>query len=265
MLKFGMPALIELETVEQHAALCGELGLDFIELNTNFPLQQIHKLDADTLNQLAEQYGIGYTIHLNDDLPVADFNPGVARAYCQSVLDAIEFSKKIGCKVLNLHIAEGAHYTTPSRIVYFYEAYKEDYLKGIKTFRDTCEAAVGDSGIRICMENSKAYFDFQKEALDLLLESPVFYLTLDIGHNHCSCYADEGWIKARSGRLKHMHMHDAIGSKQDHQPLGQGEMDIPAYLELAQQCCNTVLLEVKTVEGLRTSVAWLRKREKHGL
>lgn len=265
MLKFGMPALIELETVEQHAALCGELGLDFVELNTNFPLQQIHKLDADTLNQLAKQYGIGYTIHLNDDLPVADFNPGVARAYCQSVLDAIEFSKKIGCKVLNLHIAEGAHYTTPSRIVYFYEAYKDDYLRGMKTFRDACEKAVGDSGIRICMENSKAYFDFQKEALDLLLENPVFYLTLDIGHNHCSAYADEEWIKARSGKLKHMHMHDAIGSKQDHQPLGQGEMDIPAYLELAQQCCDTVLLEVKTAEGLRASVAWLRERETHEL
>ncbi len=261
MLKFGMPALIELDTVEEHAALCGELKLDFVELNTNFPLQQIHKMDVAVLNRLAAQYGIGYTIHLNDDLPVADFNPGVAKAYCQSVLDAIEFSKKIGCKALNLHIAEGAHYTTPSRIVYFYEAYKEEYLKGMKAFRDACEAAVGDSGICICMENSKAYFDFQKEALDLLLESPVFFLTLDIGHNHCSGYADEQWIRARANRLKHMHMHDAKGCKQDHQPLGQGEMDIPGYLELAKQCGCSVLLEVKTVEGLRSSVAWLRQHE----
>lgn len=264
MLKFGMPALIELDTVEAHAALCGELGLGFVELNTNFPMQQIHKMDAEELNRLAEKYKIGYTMHLNDDLPVADFNPGVAKAYCQSVLDAIAFSKQIGCKVLNLHIAEGAHYTTPSRIVYFYEAYKEEYLQGMKAFRDACEAAVGDSGIRICMENSKAYFDFQKEALELLLESPVFGLTLDTGHNHCSGYADEEWIKGKN-RLCHMHLHDAIGSKQDHQPLGQGEMDIPAYLELAQQCCDTVLLEVKTVEGLRSSVSWLRERGQYGL
>ena len=261
MLKFGMPALIELDTIEEHAALCGELGLDFVELNTNFPMQQIHKLDADMLNQLAKQYDIGYTMHLNDDLPVADFNPGIAKAYCQSVLDAIAFSKKIGCKVLNLHIAEGAHYTTPGRIVYFYEAYKEDYLKGMKNFRDACEEAVGDSGIRICMENSKAYFDFQKEALDLLLESPVFYLTLDVGHNHCSGYADEGWIRKRASHLRHMHLHNAIGSKQDHQPLSQGEVDVPKYLSLAEECGCTVLLEVKTVQGLRDSVAWLRKGE----
>lgn len=260
MLKFGMPALIELNTVGEHAALCGELGLDFVELNTNFPMQQIHRMDPEELNRLAKQYGIGYTIHLNDEMPVADFNPGIAKAYCQAVLDTVEFAKKIGCKVLNLHISEGAHYTTPSRIVYFYEAYREDYLKGITAFRDACETAIGDSGIHICMENSKAYFGFQKEALDILLESPAFALTLDIGHSHCSAYADEDWIRARSSRLLHMHMHDAKGSRQDHQPLGQGEMDIPGYLALAQQCDCTVLLEVKTLEGLRSSVAWLREK-----
>ena len=56
-----------------------------------------------------------------------------------------------------------------------------------------------------------------------------------------------------------MHLHDAKGTRQDHQPLGQGEMDIPAYLALAKERDCTVLLEVKTLEGLRQSVAWLRE------
>ena len=256
-MKFGMPALIEVDTVEGLAAVCGELGLSFVELNTNFPNQQTHLLNPEQLNALASKYGIGWTIHLNDEMPVADFCPSVAKGYQQAVLDTIELAKKIGCKCLNMHIAEGAHYTTPQRIVYFYEAYQTEYLEGMKQFRDLCEQAIGDSGIRICMENSKTYFDFQKEALDLLLESPVFALTLDVGHNHCSGYSDEAWIRQRE--LRHMHLHDARGTKQDHQPLGQGEMDIPAYLELAKERDCTVLLEVKTLEGLRQSVAWLRE------
>jgi len=260
MLRFGMPALIELETVEQTAALCGELGLDFIELNTNFPQQQVHRMDSGVLRSLAQKYGIFYTIHLNDEMPVADFNPLVADGYRKAVLETIEFAKKTGIQVLNMHISEGAHCTTPGRIVYFYEAYREEYLKGMKAFRDACEEAIGQSGIHICMENSRAYFDFQKEALDLLLESPVFALTLDIGHSHCSGYADEAWIRARSARLQHMHMHDAKGTKQDHQPLGQGDMDIPGYLALAEKVGCTVLLEVKTVAGLRESVRWIRER-----
>jgi sugar phosphate isomerase/epimerase len=260
MLKFGMPAMIELDTLEQTAALCGELGLDFVELNTNFPQQQVHLMDCAALRELAEKYGIFYTIHLNDEMPVADFNPLVAEGYRKAVLETIEFAKKLGIQVLNMHISEGAHFTTPGRIIYFYEAYREDYLKGIAAFRDACEEAIGDSGIHICMENSKAYFDFQKEALDVLLESPAFALTLDIGHSHCSGYADENWIRERSGRLMHMHMHDAKGAKQDHQPLGRGEMDIPGYLALAEKTGCTVLLEVKTVEGLRGSVRWIRER-----
>lgn len=265
MLKFGMPAMIELDTVEDTVALCARLGLDFVELNTNFPLQQVHALDPMKMRKLAEDYKIFYTMHLNDEMPVADFNPLVAEGYRKAVLEAIEFAKQVGIPVLNMHISEGAHFTTPQRIIYFYEAYREDYLRGIRQFRDACEAAIGDSDIHICMENSRAYFDFQKEALDLLLESPAFALTLDIGHNHCSGYADEAWIRQRGSRLMHMHMHDAKGTKQDHQPLGQGDMDIPAYLELALQTGCTVLLEVKTVEGLRESVRWIRQKEQEGI
>lgn len=260
MLKFGMPAMIELDTVEETAAICAGLGLDFVELNTNFPAQQVHAMDPEALKALAEKHGIFYTIHLNDEMPVADFNPLVADGYRKAVLEVIQFAKQAGIKVLNMHISEGARFTTPQRIIYFYEAYREAYLQGMRQFRDACETAIGDSGIHICIENSKAYFDFQKDALDLLLESPAFALTLDTGHNHCSGYADEGWIRERKHRLLHMHLHDAKGAKQDHQPLGQGEMDIPSYLTLAQDAGCTVLLEVKTVDGLRESVRWIRER-----
>ena len=92
----GMPALIELNTVEEHVALCARLGLNFVELNTNFPNQQLHLLDAKHLRALAEKHGIGYTIHLNDEMPVADFNPTVAKGYCDAVLEAISFADAIG-------------------------------------------------------------------------------------------------------------------------------------------------------------------------
>lgn len=253
MVTYGIPTLIELETVEQHCAVCAQLGLKFVELNTNFPRQQLHLLDADKLQALTKQYGIFFTIHLNDEMPVGDFNPTVAKGYTDAVLEAICFAKKAGVKVLNMHISEGAHYTRPDGVVYFYEAYREDYLQRMTAFRDACTEAIADSGIRICMENSKAYLPFQKEALDLLLESPAFALTLDIGHNYCSKFADEEWILARRHRLAHMHIHDAKNGTRDHLPLGQGELDISKYLTLANELNCTAVIEVKTLEGLKQS------------
>jgi len=50
---FGMPVLLETQPIEDCAALCGELGLDFIELNMNFPDYQADKLDIGRLNEAA--------------------------------------------------------------------------------------------------------------------------------------------------------------------------------------------------------------------
>ena len=41
---FGMPVLLELDTLEQNAALCRELGLSFVELNMNLPQYQLGEM-----------------------------------------------------------------------------------------------------------------------------------------------------------------------------------------------------------------------------
>lgn len=258
-MKFGMPTLIEVTSVEETAALCAKLGLSFVELNTNFPLHQPHLLDAAALNGLADRYGIGYTIHLNDEMAVAEFNPAVSEGYRKAVAQTIALAKKIGVKKLNMHLSDGAKYTMPDRVVLFYEAYCDEYLAQIRSFRDFCEQEIGNSGILICIENTNGFRDFQIAALDILLESPVFALTIDIGHNYCARCQDEDWIMNHCSRLRHMHMHDAKNGKNDHLALGEGELDIRKFAALAQSCDCTVVLETKTVDGLKKSVEWVKK------
>lgn len=260
MLTFGMPTLIETKSVEETVALCGELGLGFLELNTNFPAHQIHLLDAEQLNELGEKYGIFYTIHLNDEMAVAEFSPAVAAGYRQAVVDTIDFAKKIGAKKLNMHLSDGAKYTMPQEIVYFYGAYREEYLKQMEIFRNLCEDAIGDSGIRICLENTNGFKDYQLAALEILLQSPVFALTLDIGHNYCAKQVDEAWMMAHENRLCHMHMHDAKNGKNDHLALGDGELDIEKFLSLADTHDCTVVLETKTIDGLKKSAQWVKSK-----
>ena len=92
MLKFGMPTLIETQSIEQCAALCAEAGLSFIEMNMNLPQYQVQTMDAARLAAVAKQYGIGYTIHLDENMNVAEFNPDVAAAYRNSVVQTIELA-----------------------------------------------------------------------------------------------------------------------------------------------------------------------------
>lgn len=258
MISFGMPTLIETKTIEDCAVLCGETGLRFIELNMNLPQYQLYNTDVDYLNKIAEKYGVFYTIHLDENLNVSDFNPYVAEAYLQTVIETVSLAKDIHAAKLNMHLSKGVYFTLPDKKVFLFDEYKEMYIESITAFRNKCEKAVGGSGIKICIENTDGYADFQLEAIDSLLQSSVFGLTFDIGHDHCVGNADEPIILERESRLCHMHMHDAKG-KRNHLALGTGEIDLQKYIELAQSRDCSVVLETKTIEGLRSSADWLRK------
>ncbi len=254
-----MPTLIETGALEDCAALCKELGLDFVELNMNLPQYQPDRIDRAHFAEIAEKYGIFYTVHLDENLNISDFNPHISAGYMQTVQETVELAKDLGAPVLNMHLSRGVYFTLPDRRVYLFSEYKEYYLQSILKFRDMCETAVGNSGILLCVENSDGFTDFQKEALEILLASPVFALTFDVGHNHSIGGADGDYILEKRSKLRHMHMHDAVGTK-NHLPLGAGELEIEKYLNLgAEHNCRAVL-ETKTVDGLKSSVNWLKNK-----
>ena len=257
LVNYGIPTLIETSTLEECAMLCVELGLDFIELNMNMPQYQLPKIDIDYFKNIADKYGIYYTIHLDENLNVCDFNSYVAEAYKKIVADTIEIAKQLDIKVLNMHMAKGVYFTLPDRKVFLFSKYKEQYLKSIVAFRNMCENAIGENDIKICIENCDGYEDFQKEAIELLLESNVFALTFDVGHNHGIGGTDEEFIMKHKERLNHIHLHDAKDRK-NHLALGTGEMNIEKYLSLAKEQNCRVVLETKTIDGLKQSVEWLK-------
>ncbi|MCH5170652.1 MAG: sugar phosphate isomerase/epimerase [Oscillospiraceae bacterium] len=258
---FGMPTLIELNKLEDCAVLCKELGLQFIELNMNLPQYQINRIDTDKFLKIAEKYGIYYTIHLDENLNVSDFNSDVANAYTKTVLETIELSKDLGVPVLNMHLSKGVYFTLPDRKVFLFSEYKEHYLKSIKSFINVCETALKDSSIKISIENTDGFKDFHIEALELFMKSPVFTLTFDIGHDYCIGQSDEKIILNYGEKLYHMHLHDANSNGKNHLTLGTGEIDLQKYLNLARNNNCRVVLETKTIDALKKSVDWLERNQ----
>lgn len=252
----GMPTLIETPTLEECANLCRTLGLGFIELNMNLPQYQLNKIHIPHFQAVAQEHGLYYTIHLDENLDPFDFNPYVAQAYRRTVQETIELAKALHAPILNIHWPRGVYFTLPDRRVYLFEEYRAQYLQSVAQFRDMCQSAIGDSGIKICIENCDGYLPFQKEAIEILLESSAFFLTFDVGHDHGIGGQDAPFITEHLPKLAHMHIHDALG-RQNHLALGAGEIDLPACFALANaQNCRAVL-ETKTIGGLKQSVQWV--------
>ena len=272
MLQFGMPTLIENRTLKENIDLCAELGLQFVELNMNFPEYQINCLEkTDVFLDAAGKAGIYYTIHLDENLDIADFNPLVSGAYLETVRRTIAVAKKWlplrnlsggsdRPMILNMHMNHGIHITLPDRLVQMYERDFDTYMQSFAVFRSCCESWIGEDEIRISIENTDGFRDYEKTAVEYLLESNVFVLTWDIGHSKAVREKDVPFLLHHQDRLAHFHIHDGKElPPKNHLALGSGEIDLHERLRLASMQNARCVLETKTSEALRQSVVWLRE------
>lgn len=273
-MQIGMPTLIENKNLKENIALCLELGLNFIELNMNFPEYQIDCLErTEHFARAADWAEIYYTIHLDEALNIADFNPLVRQAYLETTRRTIEAAKKLlflrdkyGDKsqalTINMHMHHGIFVTLPDRKVQLYDRDFEIYMKYFTDFKNLCEKWIDGADIKIALENTDGFRDHEKKAIEMLLESPAFVLTWDIGHSKACGENDVPFILSHKDKLKHFHIHDGRENPpKNHLALGDGEIDLKARLSTARECGARCVLETKTIEALKKSTGWLQKEE----
>ena len=254
---FGMPTLVELATTERNAALCAELGLQFVELNMNLPeYADVAGIDRALQRRLAEQYGIYFTLHLDERMDVCDFNPLVRAAYLETLRRALELAGELSMPILNLHFSYGVYFTLPESRVWLYERHSCAFEGALDALRALVDAHC-PRGTRVCIENTNGFPSFARRGIERLLTSPSFGLTLDVGHMHAIADADAPFYAAHMDRLAHMHLHDAAGRK-NHLPLGAGELNWREKIALAEAHGARAVLEVKTPAALRETVEMLR-------
>lgn len=89
-IEFGMPTLIELTDLEENAKLCNNLG------HMNLPQYQIESMKKTKMFQdISKEYGVYYTIHLDENLNISDFNQAVTKAYLDTVIQALMIAKEL--------------------------------------------------------------------------------------------------------------------------------------------------------------------------
>lgn len=270
MIEYGMPTLIENKTLDENIALCKELGLSFIELNMNFPEYQIDKLENTAqFVKKAEEAGIYYTIHLDENINIADFNPFVRNAYLETVRHTIEVAKQfVGLKdscgesgkplIVNMHMHHGIYITLPDKKVQMYERDFETYMAYFREFAKLCQEWIGQFDIKIAIENTSGFKEYEKKAIEYMLEKDCFVLTWDIGHSKATKEEDVPFILQHKNKLKHFHIHDGKENPpKNHLALGDGEIALTERLNLAKECNARCVIETKTIDALKKSAEWI--------
>ncbi len=263
-MKYGMPTLVECSGIEECCALAYECGLDFVEINMSFPQYLPSVLDTERLKEIMREKKLFFTIHADEQLNPFDFNEKVSRCYFDVMRDTIRFAKELRIPVINLHLLKGVYVTLPGKVILLSDVYSDEYFNRVREFISMCEEEIGDADLKIAIENvdSNPFTESQLSALEIFMKSDKFALTLDTGHEFCLGGADTPVFKKYPSKLVHMHLHDAKG-KSAHLPLGTAEVNIGEKLRLLPKE-NTCLIEVKTKDGLKESIAYLKAANLYG-
>jgi sugar phosphate isomerase/epimerase len=118
-------------------------------------------------------------------------------------------------------------------------------------------------GIEVVMENVQ-----DPEITPILhvaqkVEHPNFGLCFDVGH--ANCYSNASllkWTQHLGPYIKHLHLHDNHGRKDEHLGLGMGEIALDEVIESVLSCNPTVSMTIECAkkESVEKSLKWLQKR-----
>ncbi len=258
-MKTGMPALIELSTIEDNIKLCKKLEFDFIELNMNFPYNMIHSVDSLYLRNISKENNIEFTMHMPDDADIGSFYDDVRHGYLNLFLDTIKWSNESNIKLLNMHIIKGAYMTMPDKKIYINEKYSDIYINNFLTSMKIISEEAAKQNVIICIENSNNFgLNFVQDIVEKSLSLDNVYLTWDVGHDYISNYSDKKVLLKYKDKIRHMHLHDASENK-DHLALNEGSLDIHEHLDFANKNNLTTLIEVKSKQALIKSKEQLNR------
>jgi sugar phosphate isomerase/epimerase len=213
------PFLDELETFSS-------LGFDYLELAMD-PPQAHHETirrNRDKLLNALERLNMGLVCHLPTFLSTADLNRAIREASQEEMLRSLEVAADLRAWKVVLH---------PS------------YITGLSVFvmdtvrkyaMNSLEAILGKAdelGIPVCLENLFPQLRSRAEPEDfteVLERFPSLKLTLDVGHANIGSKGAKRaltFIEQFPHRIGHVHAGDNLGKRDDHLPIGVGNVEFP--------------------------------------
>ena len=212
----------------------GAMGFDYIELAMDPPEAHHENLRAqsEAIQEGLARHQMGLICHLPTFVSTADLTASIRSASRREIRASIEVAARLGARRAVLHPSymNGMACNVPA----LYEGYaRESLAEAVR-----CAA---HEGIDLCLENlfpQLTPFGAMDDWDRCFACHPQLGLTLDIGHANIG---PDGmtriltFIRRFKGRLRHVHVSDNLGCRDDHLPVGEGQIDFPAVAEALNQ------------------------------
>lgn len=235
------PVLSEIE-------LFSEMGFDYLELTMDAPLAHytvIRRQKKEILQSLAD-HRMGLVCHLPTFVYTADLTESIRRVSLEEMLASVETAAELEPSKTVLH---------PGMVSGLGNIAKDTARKYAMESLKTIVSRAEETGLFLCLENMPpvaGLFTEPEEITEILNLFPSQGMTLDVGHANIKKDAGKNRIKEffrhAGKRIKHLHVSDNKGKRDDHFPVGKGTVDFPEIIRELKGIgyAETVTLEIFT-------------------
>ena len=235
------------------------LGFDYLELTLDAPEAHYLKVheQQSSIDRLLRRHDLGLVCHMPTFVYTADLTASLRRTSLNEVLHSLETAAQLGAQKIVLH---------PSILSGLGPLVKETAVAYALESLDTLLQKARELAQCICLENMFPRLGYMVEPAEFapLFETyPELKLTLDIGHAFIGARTPArilDFIHQFPDRLHHIHISDNRGKRDDHLPVGQGNIPYGEVMcaLLTQGYNGTMTLEIFSEK--REDLATSRKR-----
>jgi sugar phosphate isomerase/epimerase len=238
------PWIDALETAVEHR-------FDAFELCFLYPYsapEDITEAVIEKVRHITATSGIEFCVHA----PFFELNIGaccgpIRAASIECIRNGADMAHKLGANVMVVHNGGYEPFGPPGTTRFNDDRYKYHWDRNIESIKAINEYAQ-DRGITVCLENiAFDQYSIDKSFADLreIQEKvgPSLQFTFDMGHARLSEGAQAG-IDSLGGNIRHIHLTDNLGQKDDHLPLGDGNYDYSEFADFLKKFPHVITLEV---------------------
>lgn len=216
--------------------------------------QCLNSKNIQSLKNIDETTGLELTLHL----PFSDMNlAGLNESIREEVIRQMKHYITLASNYINLAVIHPG-YLSPFGL----QVPQTAYLTNLASIQEICDFAA-DFGILVAVENMpdlpKIFGKYPDEMLEML-ESIGSYnvgFTFDVGHANTVGLVND-FLDLLADRISHVHIHDNMGKKDEHLPLGKGTVDWKQVMEKLSSYEGIFVTEMGSVEEGIQSLEFLK-------
>ncbi len=238
-------------TVEQFVEYLVDLGLDHVELTTEYLQGHPDAPDPATVREITTRYDVSVTYHAPfRDWNIGSFNDVSAQESVKQVKRTLDHAATAGAGAVVVHGG-----STPRRYPdWVREAGRQNAIESLRT----CTEYAGEVGVPLCLENQP--FDDRAERhtvglgalaeiIDTIGVGPdALGITLDVGHASVNGNDYQEYVDRFGDRIHVCHLHDNDGQSDAHNPL----IDYEPVVDAVDATYN--VFETKTIEDVAVCI-----------